>query len=215
QKRDRGTIVQVGSALAYRSIPLQSAYCGAKHAIEGFSESLRCELLHEGSRVRLTMVHMPALNTPQFDWVRSRLPRQPQPVPPIFQPEVGADAVVWAARHAPRELQVGLSSVVAINGNKIAPALGDWYLARTGYESQMTDEPTSADRQDNLYEPLPGDHGAHGRFDDRAHSQSWQLELATHGRGIGTAGAAAGLLAGGALLVSRLFSNGGADGGRG
>jgi NAD(P)-dependent dehydrogenase (short-subunit alcohol dehydrogenase family) len=137
--RDRGTIVQVGSALAYRGIPLQSAYCGAKHAIQGFTESVRCELLHDGSNVWITMVQMPALNTPQFDWVKSRLPNRAQPVPPIYQPEVAAEAIVWAAHHRRRELLVGSSTVRAVLGDKVAPGLLDRYLARTGYESQQTE----------------------------------------------------------------------------
>jgi hypothetical protein len=176
-RRDRGSIVQVGSALAHRAIPLQSAYCGAKHAIEGFTESLRCELLHEGSGVRVTMVQLPALNTPQFDVVRSRLPRRPQPVPPIYQPEVAAEAIVWAARHPRREIWVGGSTVAVLSGNKVAAGIGDRYLARTGYDSQQTDEPASGDRPDNLSEPLPGDHGAHGRFGEVARQWSFQLKL--------------------------------------
>ncbi|MEX2140515.1 MAG: SDR family oxidoreductase [Pirellulales bacterium] len=183
QPRDRGVIVQVGSALAYRGIPLQSAYCGAKHAIQGFTESVRSELLHDHSHVRLTMVHLPAMNTPQFTWVKSRLPRKPQPVPPIYQPEVAAEAIVWAVKHERRELNVGMSTSVAIAGNKLAPGLGDWYLARTGYESQMLDKPADEGRPDNLWEPLPGDHGAHGEFDDRAHARSLQLWATTH-RGV-------------------------------
>src|SRR5205085_2739538 len=138
KKRNRGVIVQVGSALAYRSIPLQSAYCAAKHAAVGFTDSLRCELIHDKSNVRLTMVHMPALNTPQFDWVRSRLRRRAQPVPPIFQPEVGARAVYWAAHHHRREVFVGGPTVAAIVGNKLAPGILDYYLGRTGYDSQQT-----------------------------------------------------------------------------
>ncbi len=179
-KRDRGVIVQVGSALAYRSIPLQSAYCGAKHAIAGFTDSLRCELIHDGSNVRLTMVQMPALNTPQFDWVKSRLPRKPQPVPPIFQPEVAARAIVYAAEHHPRELWVGGSTWQAIVGNQVAPGLLDRYLARDGYEDQQTQEPVEAGRRDNLWEPVTGDHGAHGRFDDRARPRSVELWLRMH-----------------------------------
>ena len=173
--RDRGTIVQVGSALAYRSIPLQSAYCAAKHAISGFTDSLRCELIHDKSKVRVTMVHMPALNTPQFGWVKSRLQNKAQPVPPIFQPEVGARAVYWAAHHHRRELYVGMSTVEAIVGNKIAPGMLDHYLGKTGYSSQQTCEPESPDRPNNLWEPLPGDHGAHGAFDQRATDKSWEL----------------------------------------
>src|SRR5579871_5133067 len=172
--RDRGTIVQVGSALAYRGIPLQAAYCGAKHAIQGFTESLRCELLHDHSRVHVTMVQLPAMNTPQFDWVKSRLPRQPQPVPPIYEPEVAADAIVWAASHRRREMSVGIPTVEAIWGNKIASPLLDRYLALTGYDSQQTDEPADPRRPDNLWQPLPGDHGAHGRFAARSRDKSVQ-----------------------------------------
>ncbi|MGE5756962.1 MAG: SDR family oxidoreductase [Planctomycetaceae bacterium] len=175
--RDRGTIVLVGSALAYRGIPLQSAYCAAKHAIEGFFDSLRCELIHDGSRVRVTMVQMPALNTPQFGWVKSRLPRKAQPVPPIFQPEVAADAIVWAAYHDRRSLMVGWPTVEAIVGNKIAPGLLDHYLARSGFDAQQTDELADPDRPDNLWEPVPGDHGAHGIFDDRSSDRCPQLWL--------------------------------------
>ena len=174
--RDRGAIVQVGSALAYRGIPLQSAYCGAKHAIQGFSESLRCELLHDGSNVHVSMVQLPAMNTPQFDWVKSRLPRKAQPVPPIYAPEIAADAIVWAASHRRREMSVGAVTTGVIWANKLAAGLGDRYLARTGYDSQQTDEPADPDRPNNLWHPLPGDHGPHGRFGDRTtHSspQTW------------------------------------------
>jgi NAD(P)-dependent dehydrogenase (short-subunit alcohol dehydrogenase family) len=177
--RERGTIVQVGSALAHRSIPLQSAYCAAKHAVEGFTESLRCELLHDDVGVRVTMVQLPGLNTPHFDLARSRLPHHPQPVPPIYQPEVAADAIVWASEHAPKELKVGLSSVLAIYANRVAPALVDRYLARNGYLSQQTDEPADRDRPDNLFTAVPGDHGAHGAFDARAHARAWQLRART------------------------------------
>jgi hypothetical protein len=196
--RDRGTIVQVGSALAYRGIPLQSAYCGAKHAIQGFTESVRCELLHDGSRVRITMVQLPALNTPQFGWVRSRLPRKPQPVPPIYQPEVAADAIVWAARHYRREWHVGGSTALAIAGDKVAPGVADWYLARQGYGAQQYDGPAGPGRPDNLHGPLPGDHGAHGDVDDRAHVGSVQVWLDRH-RGWVLAGAGLGLLGAGLL----------------
>ena len=195
--RNRGTIVQVSSALAFRAIPLQSAYCAAKHAIKGFTESLRAELLHDDSGVRITMVHMPALNTPQFEWVKSRLPHRPQPVPPIFQPEVGAQAVVYAALHpGRRDLTVGWSSMKAIWGNRIAPGLLDRYLASSGYRSQQTDEPEPLTRADNLWEPAPGDHGAHGRFDARARRYSPQLWLTEHRSlalllGAGAVGAAA------------------------
>jgi NAD(P)-dependent dehydrogenase (short-subunit alcohol dehydrogenase family) len=175
--RDHGTIVQVGSALAYRGIPLQSAYCGSKHAIQGFTESLRCELLHDNSKVWVTMVQMPAMNTPQFDWVKSRLPRRPQPVPPIYQPEVGAEAVHYAAHHRRREIYVGYSTVVAIVGNKVAPGLDDHYLARTGFDSQQFDGAADPSRPCNLYTPVDEDRdfGAHGDFDAPASSQSVQL----------------------------------------
>ncbi|MFZ3341950.1 MAG: SDR family oxidoreductase [Terriglobales bacterium] len=175
--RNRGTIVQVGSALAYRSIPLQSAYCAAKHAIAGFTDSLRCELIHDRSKIHLTMVQMPALNTTQFGWVKSRLEHKAQPVPPIFQPEVGARAIYWAAHHQRRELYVGGPTVEAILGNKVAPGLLDHYLGETGYAAQQTSEPENPNRPDNLWRPVPGDHGAHGTFDDRAHAKSYQLRL--------------------------------------
>lgn len=193
--RDRGVIVQVGSALAYRGIPLQSAYCGAKHAIQGFMDSLRCELLHDRSRVRVTMVQMPALNTPQFSWVKSRLPNKPQPVPPIFQPEVAAEAILWAAHHDRPEVYVGWPTVKAIAGNKIAPRLADLYLAHTGYDSQQTDVPEDRNRPDNLWEPVGGDHGAHGNFDQRAHRYSTQLWATTHRRWLTFAGIALAALA--------------------
>ena len=166
--RNRGSIVQVSSGLAYRGIPLQAAYCGAKHAIQGFTESLRCELLHDHSAVHVSMVHLPAMNTPQFDWVKSRLPREPQPVPPIYAPEIAADAIVWAAMHRRREISVGGPTVVAIWANKIASGLFDRYLALTGYDSQQTEQPVNPDRQDNLWQPVPGDHGPHGRFTSRS-----------------------------------------------
>jgi NAD(P)-dependent dehydrogenase (short-subunit alcohol dehydrogenase family) len=172
--RDRGVIVQVGSALAYRAIPLQSAYCAAKHALQGFTESLRCELIHDKSNVRVTMVHLPALNTPQFGWVKSRLPRKAQPVPPIFQPEVAAAAIYFAAHRPRREFYVGWPSAKAIIANKIVPGLLDHFLARTGYNSQQYDGPEDRNRPNNLWEPFPGDHGAHGDFDARAKSWSAQ-----------------------------------------
>ncbi|MFN8556436.1 MAG: SDR family oxidoreductase [Dehalococcoidia bacterium] len=189
--RDRGTIVQVGSALAYRGIPLQSAYCAAKHAVQGFTESLRTELYHDGSRVWVTMVQMPAMNTPQFDWVKSRLPHRAQPVPPIYQPEVAAEAVYWAAHHHRREVYVGGSTMIVINGNKLAPGVGDHYLGRTGVSSQQTDEPEDRNRPDNLWEPVDDerDHGAHGRFDDRAHGRSFQLWATLHRNHLAVAGA--------------------------
>jgi NAD(P)-dependent dehydrogenase (short-subunit alcohol dehydrogenase family) len=174
--RNRGVIVQVGSALAYRGIPLQAPYCGSKHALQGFLESVRCELLHEGSRVRLTMVQLPAVNTPQFTWARGKLPRTPQPVPPIFQPEVAADAIVWAAHHPQREVMVGGPTVKAILGNAIAPSFADHYLARNGFGAQQTDEPNDG-RPDNLFAPVEGTQAAHGPFDAQAKSQSLQLRL--------------------------------------
>jgi NAD(P)-dependent dehydrogenase (short-subunit alcohol dehydrogenase family) len=183
--RDRGTIVQVGSALADRSIPLQSAYCAAKHAIAGFTDSLRCELIHDKSNVRVTMVQMPALNTPQFGWVKSRLKHKAQPVPPIFQPEVGARAVYWAAHHSRRDIYVGWSTVEAIVGNKLAPGLLDRYLGKTGFASQQTCEPEDPNRPNNLWEPLTGDHGAHGAFDGQAHDRSWELQANLSRRWIG------------------------------
>jgi len=178
--RDRGTIVQVGSALAYRGIPLQAAYCGAKHGVKGFTESLRTELLHEGSAVRVTMVHLPALNTPQFDRCRTHLAWQPQPVPPIYQPEVAAEAVLLAVRSRRRELYVGWPTVATVLGNKLAPGAMDRYLAATGIESQHTDEPVDPERPDNLYASLPGDPGAHGRFDTEAHEGSVELLASEH-----------------------------------
>ncbi len=191
--RDRGAIIQVGSALAYRGIPLQSAYCGAKHAIQGFTESVRCELLHDRSRVEISMVQMPALNTPQFGWVKSRLPRHPQPVPPIYAPEVAAQAIRWAADHYRREWYVGASTVITIGFNKLAPGLGDRYLAWQGFDAQQYDGLVGTDRLDNLDEPVPGDHGAHGEFSSRARTTSLQLWLTQHRRAITllAAGAAA------------------------
>jgi len=203
--RGRGTIVQVGSALGSRSIPLQSAYCGAKHAVNGFTSALRCELLHEHPGVHVTVVQMPAVNTPQFSWVRSRLPRHPQPVPPIYEPEVAARGVLFAADH-PRRKQywVGASTTATILANRMFPALLDRYLARTGYDSQQTDEQVGPGRPDNLWQPIDGpaghDHGAHGIFDDRSHSRSPQLWMSQHLRLVSSLAAgtaiAAGFLAG-------------------
>jgi NAD(P)-dependent dehydrogenase (short-subunit alcohol dehydrogenase family) len=199
--RDRGVIVQVGSALAYRGIPLQSAYCAAKHAIQGFMDSLRCELLHDGSHVRVTMVQMPALNTPQFSWVKSRLPHKAQPVPPIYQPEVAARAIVWAADHERREVYVGAPTLEAIVGNKVAPGLLDHYLARTGFASQQTSDPAEPNRPNNLWEAVDDerDHGTHGAFDSRATDTSYQLWATTHRRWLAFAGA--GLAALGAIAM--------------
>jgi short-subunit dehydrogenase len=198
--RGGGTIVQVGSALSYRAIPLQSAYCGAKFAIRGFTDSIRTELLHEKSKVRITMVQLPGVNTTQFNWCRSKLPDHPQPVPPIYQPEIPAEAVYWAAHHRRRELWVGYSAVEAIVGTKLAPRLGDLYLARTGFSGQqMKDRPVPRDRPDNLFEPVPDLAATHGMFDDRAKTRSPQLWAAKHrplltGAAIGAGAVAAKLL---------------------
>ncbi|HZU82156.1 MAG TPA: SDR family oxidoreductase [Polyangiaceae bacterium] len=198
--RDRGTIVQVGSALAYRSIPLQSAYCAAKHAVHGLTESIRTELLHDKSRVHITAVELPAVNTPQFTWSRVKLPRRPQPVPPIFQPEVVADAIVYAAEHRRREIWLAWPSVKAIISDKLAPRIGDLYLAKTGYKAQQTDEPVRPDRPDDLYDPVPGDAGAHGEFDARAKRFSAAWWLSKH-RAAMLAGLA--VVAGGTLAYAR------------
>jgi NADP-dependent 3-hydroxy acid dehydrogenase YdfG len=185
--RDEGHVIQIGSALVYRSIPLQSAYCASKAAIRGFTDSLRCELYHDGSDVKLTMVQLPAVNTPQFDVVRSRLPNHPQPVPPIFEPEVIARAVLYVADHPTRELWVGWSAVKAILGQKLIPGLLDRYLGRVGYAAQQTDEPVAPGREDDVDRPLPGDRGAHGDFDDRAKGWSGELWLRMNRRWIAAA----------------------------
>jgi NAD(P)-dependent dehydrogenase (short-subunit alcohol dehydrogenase family) len=198
--RDRGVVVQVGSALAYRGIPLQSAYCGAKHAVRGFTDSVRAELLHEGSHVRISEVHLPALNTPQFRWVKSFLPREAQPVPPIYQPEVAADAIAWIVDHPRRRMLVGAVTVGTVIANRVAPGLLDRYLARTGYRSQQTPEPLDRGRPANLYAPVEDDRGARGVFDDEAKPRSPQLWVTTH-RPVGIA-----LAAGGALAALRLAS---------
>jgi NAD(P)-dependent dehydrogenase (short-subunit alcohol dehydrogenase family) len=205
QARNAGTIVQVGSALAYRSIPLQAPYCGAKSAIRGFTDSLRSELIHHNSKVRLTMVHLSAFNTPQFDWGRACIAKQPQPVPPIFQPEVAAEAIYYAATHPRRELWVGWPAVKAIVTTKLFPGLLDRLLARMAYSGQHTDEPLPPDRKDNLYEPVAGDHGAHGRFDSRARETSSQLWLNKHRAAVGVlaAGCAAALAVTGLRMLSR------------
>jgi NAD(P)-dependent dehydrogenase (short-subunit alcohol dehydrogenase family) len=208
--RDRGAIVQVGSALAYRGIPLQTAYCGAKHAIQGFHEALRCELLHEKSNVRVTMVQMPAVNTPQFSWVLSRLPKRPQPVPPIYQPELAARAVLFAADHPRRrEYWVGSSTMVTLAANAIAPGLLDQYLARNGFSSQQTDQAQDPDAPANLWEPADGteghDFGAHGHFDDVAHDEDPQ-QWASHHHGkvaLAAVGGASAALAGLARMLTR------------
>jgi short-subunit dehydrogenase len=199
--QDHGTIVQVGSALAYRSIPLQSAYCGAKHAIVGFTDSLRCELIHRRSNVHLTVVHLPAMNTPQFSWCRTRLPRHPQPVPPIYQPEVAAKAIYWAAHHKRREIFIGGPTVEAIYGQDVAPGFADWYLGRHGYDSQQASEPVSANRPDNLFEPVPGNYAVHGIFGSEAKNFSAQSWLDLHRLPVSLVGA--GLLGIGAFLWRR------------
>lgn len=178
--RNKGIIIQVGSALAYRGIPLQSAYCAAKHAIQGFHDSLRCELLHQKSKVKVTMVQLSAHNTPQFDWVRSRLPHKAQPVPPIYQPEVAARAVLWAALHYRREYVVGFPAWKAIYGNNLFPSYADAYLARNGYQGQQTDEPRPKDQLDNLFQSVAGPLGAHGRFDGRASASDHFFEVTKH-----------------------------------
>jgi len=198
--RNRGTIVQVGSALAYRSIPLQSAYCAAKHAVHGLCGSLRTELRHDKSRVHITEVQLPAVNTPQFGWSRAKLPRQPQPVPPIFQPELVADAVVFAAEHRRREIWLAWPSVKAILSDKLAPAIGDIYLARRGFDLQLTSEPVRPGRPDDLYEPVSGDPGARGAFDARAKSFSLAWWLNKHR---GAVAAALTLTAGAFALAAR------------
>jgi NAD(P)-dependent dehydrogenase (short-subunit alcohol dehydrogenase family) len=182
--RDRGTIVQVGSALAYRSVPLQSAYCGAKAAIRGFTDSIRSELIHDGSGVHITMVHMPALNTPQFDWARNKTGWRAQPIPPIFQPEVAARAIVFAAAARRREIYVGGPTLKAIFANMLAPGLLDRILAKKGYRGQLTDEREAPDRPDNLFEPGRDIHGTHGRFDARATDRSLALWLTERRQGI-------------------------------
>ncbi|MDQ6856977.1 MAG: SDR family oxidoreductase [Candidatus Dormibacteraeota bacterium] len=183
--RDHGTVVQVGSALAYRAIPLQSAYCGAKFAIRGFTDSVRTELLHSKSRVWISMVQLPAVNTPQFAWCRTKLPNHPMPVPPIYQPEVPAETVYWAAHHRRREVFCGASAAAVILANKLAPAIADRYLAKTGYKSQqIADMPVAADRLNNLFQPVPRLASTHGMFDDQAKSRSLQVWLTTHRRSV-------------------------------
>lgn len=189
--RDQGHIIQIGSALAYRGIPLQSAYCGSKHAIQGFTESLRCELLHDKSQVKVSMVQLPAVNTPQFGWVKSRLPHKAQPVPPIYQPEIVADAVTYVADHYRRQMYVGMSTNIVIQGNKILPALGDYYLSKTGFKSQQTRQPADPHAPNNLWSPVDDrqDYGAHGAFDSRAIDRSLQLWASRHRSWLGLASA--------------------------
>ncbi|QDG54736.1 SDR family oxidoreductase [Persicimonas caeni] len=195
--RNRGSIVLVGSALAKRGIPLQAPYCASKHAIQGYFESLRTELLHDDSDIKLSIVHLPAINTPQFDWVKSRLDNRAQPVPPIYQPEVAADAIVYAAHNDRREVYVGAPTVKTIFGNRIAPWYADRYLAKNGYDGQQTDEPEDPNRPNNLWEPAPGDPGAHGRFDDRnPRARSPQLWATQHRTELGLAAIGIGLAIG-------------------
>ncbi len=200
-ERDRGAIVQVGSAMAYRSIPLQAPYCGAKHAQLGFFNTLRCELRHRKSKVHMGMVQLPGLNTPQFEHCEAKTDKHPQPVPPIYQPEVAARAVAWMAEHRRREIYVGTSSVYTILGNKVAPWLAERYLARTAYDSQQLDEPIQGKRPSNLFEPVSEDPGAHGRFDEQAHSRSPQFFLSRHRHWIA---AATGAVALGAVTAGAL-----------
>ncbi|MFL5822869.1 MAG: SDR family oxidoreductase [Solirubrobacteraceae bacterium] len=201
--RDRGSLVQVGSALGYRGIPLQAPYCGAKHACKGFTESVICELLHHKSKVQVSMVQLPGVNTTQFTWGRTKLPKQTTPVPPIYQPEIAADAIYYAAHHKRRQIYVGIPTVMNIIGEWLAPGLLDRYLARSGFKSQMTDQDLDPSGHDNLFEPVDEDRGAHGPFDEQAHSVSPQYEMAKH-RGLVLAGlgaAAAGV--GAAVLRAR------------
>lgn len=192
--RKRGTIVQVGSALAYRSIPLQSAYCGAKHAIRGFTESLRTELMHEGSDIHLTMLEMPGVNTPQFEWCKTTLRKHPKPMGPHYQPEVAARAIYWAAHARRRELVVGAPSAVTILAEKLVPGLLDRYLARTGFSGQHTDEPIAPDRPANLWQPVPGPYQARGAYSASAHESSAQLWASMHRKWLLAGSVALGLL---------------------
>jgi short-subunit dehydrogenase len=207
QRRNKGSIVFVGSALAYRGIPLQSAYCGAKHAIEGFVDSLRTELMHDKSNIQVTSVHLPAMNTTQFGFVKSRLPRKPRPMGQIFQPEIAAEAIVFAAENNRREIFVGMPTVTTIWGNKVAPWYADRVLAKDGFEGQQTDEPEDPNRQNNLWDPIPGDHGAHGRFGDEAASFSPELWLTMHrNKVLGSALVAGGLVLG-SYAINKLMND--------
>jgi NAD(P)-dependent dehydrogenase (short-subunit alcohol dehydrogenase family) len=199
--RNRGKIVLVGSALAYRGIPLQSAYCGAKHALQGFIDSLRCELLHDKTNVTITMVQMPGVNTPQFDWIRAKLPGQPRPVGKVYQPEVAARAIYAAAHDTRKEMLVGLPTVEAVWGNKVASSLLDEYLARTGFDSQQRPERVSPSRKDNLFEPVAGDHGAHGSFDSEAVDSSTELWITEHKKQLGIAALGAAAIAGAGFML--------------
>jgi len=201
--RNRGAIVCVGSALAYRSVPLQSVYCGAKFAIRGFLGALRSELYHDRIKVTVTEVDLPAVNTPQFDWARNKMGRKAQPVPPIYQPEVAARAIYFGAFHPRRQIWVGFPTVKAILGNRVAPGLIDHYLAKSGYTGQLTDQPSDPSAPGNLFDPVPGPYGAHGRFDDRARTGSWEMFTSRHRYAAGAV-AAVGVVAGIALLARRL-----------
>ncbi len=205
--RDKGVIILVGSALAYRGIPLQSAYCGSKHAIQGFFDSLRAELIHDKSNVRTTMVQLPAMNTTQFKFVKTRLPNKPKPMGKIYQPEVAAKAIVYAAENDRREVYVGYPTVQAIVGDKIAPELGDWYLAKTGFDGQQTDIPEDPNRPHNLWEPLPGDHGAHGTFDAESTYSSPQLWLSMHKKEILSTALAVGGVMLGSMAIKKWFGD--------
>jgi NAD(P)-dependent dehydrogenase (short-subunit alcohol dehydrogenase family) len=213
--RDKGKIVLVGSALAYRGIPLQSAYCGAKHAIQGFIDSLRCELLSDKSNVTVTMVQMPGVNTPQFDWIRAKLPGQPRPVGKVYQPEVAGRAIYAAAHDTRKEMLVGLPTVEAVWGNKVASSLLDDYLAATGIKAQQRPERVQPDRKDNLFEPVAGDHGAHGSFDSEAVDSSAELWVTEHKKELGLAALGAAAVAGvGFMLASRSGNSANSKGGR-
>jgi hypothetical protein len=201
--RNRGTIVNVGSALGYRSVPLQSIYCGAKFAIRGFTDSLRSEIIHDNLNVHLTMVDLPAVNTPQFDWAMNKMGDKAKPVAPIYQPEVPARAIFFAATHRRRQIWVGYPTVQAILANRIAPGLIDKYLAKAGYSGQLTNEPIGEDAPANLFEPVPGDYGAHGRFDSRSKTGSWEMFTDRH-RNFFWAAAALALVAGAHQLAKRL-----------
>jgi hypothetical protein len=201
--RNRGSIICVGSALAYRSVPLQSIYCGAKFAIRGFLGALRSELYHDKINVTLTEVDLPAINTPQFDWARNKMGRKAQPVPPIYQPEVAARAIYFGAFHPRRQIWVGFPTVKAILANRVAPALIDRFLAKSGYTGQLTDQPADPSAPGNLFDPVPGPYGAHGRFDDRARKGSWEMFTSRHRYAAGAV-AATGLLAGLAMVAHRL-----------
>jgi short-subunit dehydrogenase len=199
--RNRGSIVNVGSALAYRSVPLQSVYCGAKFAIRGFTDSLRSEILHDKLNISLSMVDLPAVNTPQFDWARNKMGRRSMPVPPIFEPEVPARAIVYAASHPRREYWVGFPTIKAIMANRIAPAFADRYLSTHGYTGQLTQQKQPAGAPDNLFTPVAGNYAAHGRFDSQARTRSWERFSSRHR--LGVAAALVGVLAGAHLLAKR------------